>query len=85
MAAEGALIVPTLRDAERRSVTEIAPESRRLAECVRDGSVTPAELAGATFTVSNLGMYGMTAIVPVVDVPQAAILGGRRRAPGAGP
>ena len=75
VAAEGALIVPTIRDADRQSIGEIATESRRLAERVRDGSVTPAELADGTFTVSNLGMFGMTAIVPVVNVPQAAILG----------
>ena len=75
VAAEGALIVPTIHDADQLSVSEIATESRRLAERVRDGSVSPAELADGTFTVSNLGMYGMTAIVPVVNVPQAAILG----------
>ena len=75
VAAQGALIVPTIRDADRQSIGEIATQSRRLAERVRDGSVTPAELADGTFTVSNLGMFGMTAIVPVVNVPQAAILG----------
>jgi pyruvate dehydrogenase E2 component (dihydrolipoamide acetyltransferase) len=42
---------------------------------VRDGTVTPPQLSGGTFTVSNLGMYGMTAITPVVNPPQAAILG----------
>jgi pyruvate dehydrogenase E2 component (dihydrolipoamide acetyltransferase) len=75
VAAEGALIVPTIRDADERSITEIAAESRRLAERVREGTVAPAELSDQTFTVSNLGMFGMTAIVPVVNVPQAAILG----------
>jgi pyruvate dehydrogenase E2 component (dihydrolipoamide acetyltransferase) len=75
VASEGALIVPTIRDADQRSITEIATESRRLAERVRDASVSPSELSDGTFTVSNLGMFGMTAIVPVVNVPQAAILG----------
>jgi pyruvate dehydrogenase E2 component (dihydrolipoamide acetyltransferase) len=42
---------------------------------VRAGTVTPPELAGGTFTVSNLGMFGMTAIYPVINLPQAAILG----------
>jgi pyruvate dehydrogenase E2 component (dihydrolipoamide acetyltransferase) len=46
-----------------------------LAERVRAGTITPPELSGATFTVSNLGMYGVTAITPVLNVPQAAILG----------
>jgi pyruvate dehydrogenase E2 component (dihydrolipoamide acetyltransferase) len=75
VAAADALIVPTIADADTRSVGAIAGEAHRLAAVVRDGSVTPRDLAGATFTVSNLGMYGMTAITPVINPPQAAILG----------
>jgi pyruvate dehydrogenase E2 component (dihydrolipoamide acetyltransferase) len=75
VAAEGALIVPVIFDADTRSLGALAAETRRLAERVRAGSITPAELDGATFTVSNLGMYGMRAITPVIDPPQAAILG----------
>jgi pyruvate dehydrogenase E2 component (dihydrolipoamide acetyltransferase) len=75
VAADDALVVPTVLDADTRSVSVIAAETRRLAAAVRDGTVTLPELAGATFTVSNLGMYGMTAIVPVINAPQAAILG----------
>jgi pyruvate dehydrogenase E2 component (dihydrolipoamide acetyltransferase) len=75
VAAADALIVPTIADADTRSVGAIAGEARRLAAAVRDGSVTPRDLAGATFSVSNLGMYGMTAITPVINPPQAAILG----------
>ncbi|HEY3729609.1 MAG TPA: dihydrolipoamide acetyltransferase family protein [Solirubrobacteraceae bacterium] len=75
VAAEDSLIVPTIFDADERSLGDIAAESRRLAERVRDGTVTPPELSGATFTVSNLGMFGMTAITPVINPPQAAILG----------
>jgi pyruvate dehydrogenase E2 component (dihydrolipoamide acetyltransferase) len=75
VAAPGALVVPTITDADRRPIREIAAEARRLAERVRDATVTPPELSGATFTVSNLGMYGMTAITPVINPPQAAILG----------
>jgi pyruvate dehydrogenase E2 component (dihydrolipoamide acetyltransferase) len=75
VAAEGALVVPTIFDADQKSLGQIAAESRRLATQVREGTVTPADLSGATFTVSNLGMYGMTAIVPVVNPPQSAILG----------
>ena len=67
--------MPTIFDADQKSLGAIAAESRRLAERVRSGEVTPAELSGATFTVSNLGMYGMTAITPVINPPQAAILG----------
>jgi pyruvate dehydrogenase E2 component (dihydrolipoyllysine-residue acetyltransferase) len=75
VAVEGALLVPTIFDADQKSVGEIGRESRRLAERVRSGEVTPPELAGGTFTVSNLGMFGMTAIYPVINLPQAAILG----------
>jgi pyruvate dehydrogenase E2 component (dihydrolipoamide acetyltransferase) len=75
VAADDALIVPTLFDADTKSLGTIARESRQLAERVRSGAVTPPELSGATFTVSNLGMYGMTAITPVINPPQAAILG----------
>jgi len=75
VAAQDALVVPTITDADTRSLGAIAAEARRLAGRVRDGSITPPELSGGTFTVSNLGMYGMTAITPVINVPQAAILG----------
>jgi pyruvate dehydrogenase E2 component (dihydrolipoyllysine-residue acetyltransferase) len=75
VAAEDALLVPVVRDAAAKSLGQIARETRLLAERVRLGHLTPPELSGATFTVSNLGMYGMTQIVPVIDPPQAAILG----------
>jgi pyruvate dehydrogenase E2 component (dihydrolipoamide acetyltransferase) len=75
VAAGEALIVPVIADADTRSLGAIARESRRLADRVRAGEITPPELSGGTFTVSNLGMYGMTAITPVINPPQAAILG----------
>ncbi len=75
VAAGDALVVPTVTDADARSLGSIAAETKRLAARVRDGQITPPELAGATFTVSNLGMYGMSAITPVINPPQAAILG----------
>jgi pyruvate dehydrogenase E2 component (dihydrolipoamide acetyltransferase) len=80
VAADDALVVPTIFDADRKSLGTIGRESRRLAERVRAGGATPPDLAGGTFTVSNLGMFGMTAIHPVINPPQAAILGvGRAR------
>jgi pyruvate dehydrogenase E2 component (dihydrolipoyllysine-residue acetyltransferase) len=75
VAAEDALVVPVVQDADKKALGQIARETRRLAERVRLGQITPPELSGATFTVSNLGMYGMTQIVPVINPPQAAILG----------
>lgn len=74
VAAEDALVVPTVFDAEEKSLGEIARETRRLAGRVRDGSITPPELGGGTFTVSNLGMYGIRSFTPIVNPPQAAIL-----------
>jgi pyruvate dehydrogenase E2 component (dihydrolipoamide acetyltransferase) len=75
VASDDALVVPTIFDADRRSLGEIGRDARRLASRVRAGETTPPELAGGTFTVSNLGMFGMTAIYPVINPPQAAILG----------
>ena len=75
VATEETLLVPTVFDADTMSVVEIGSQARTLAARARDGSITPAELSGATFTVSNLGMFGMTAITPVINPPQAAILG----------
>jgi pyruvate dehydrogenase E2 component (dihydrolipoamide acetyltransferase) len=74
VAAQEALIVPTVFDADKKSLGEIARDSRALAERVRAGAVTPPELSGGTFTVSNLGMFGVTEFVAVINPPQAAIL-----------
>jgi pyruvate dehydrogenase E2 component (dihydrolipoamide acetyltransferase) len=75
VASDDGLVVATIPDAVIKSLGQIASESRRLAERVRTRRATPPELTGATFTVSNLGMFGMTAITAVINPPQAAILG----------
>jgi len=74
VAAPDALVVPTIFDADRKSLREIARDSRSLAERVRAGTVTPPELSGGTFTVSNLGMFGVADFTAVINPPQAAIL-----------
>ncbi len=74
VAAQDALVVPTVFDADRKGLREIATDARTLAGKVRDGSITPPELSGGTFTVSNLGMYGVTNFSAVINAPQAAIL-----------
>jgi pyruvate dehydrogenase E2 component (dihydrolipoamide acetyltransferase) len=74
VAAKDALVVPTVFDADRKGLRQIALESRVLAQRVRDGQITPPELSGATFTVSNLGMYGIDGFSAVINPPQAAIL-----------
>ena len=74
VAAENALVVPTVFDADSKGLRQIASESRALAQRVREGQITPPELSGATFTVSNLGMYGIDGFSAVINPPQAAIL-----------
>ncbi len=74
VAAQDALVVPTIFDADRKSLGEIATESRGLAQKVRDGKITPPELSGGTFTVSNLGMFGISNFSAVINPPQAALL-----------
>jgi len=83
VAAHDSLVVPTVFDADRKSLVEIAREARALAERVRSREITPAELAGGTFTVSNLGMYGVAGFAAIINPPQAAILavGELREAP----
>jgi pyruvate dehydrogenase E2 component (dihydrolipoamide acetyltransferase) len=74
VASEGSLVVPTIFDADMRPLSEIAEQTRALAARVRDGSIAPPDLAGATFTVSNLGMFGVSRFTAVINPPQAAIL-----------
>jgi pyruvate dehydrogenase E2 component (dihydrolipoamide acetyltransferase) len=83
VAAEEALVVPTVFDADQKGLRQIAADTRAVAAKVRDGSVTPPELSGGTFTVSNLGMYGIDAFDAVINMGQAAILavGAIREAP----
>ncbi len=72
--AVGTLIVPTVFDADQKSLGEIARETRALAARVREHSITPPELGGGTFTVSNLGMFGVSSFTAIINPPQAAIL-----------
>jgi pyruvate dehydrogenase E2 component (dihydrolipoamide acetyltransferase) len=74
VAGQDALVVPTVFDADTKSLGQIATEARALAERVRTGQITPPELSSGTFTVSNLGMFGIQSFVAVINPPQAAIL-----------
>jgi pyruvate dehydrogenase E2 component (dihydrolipoamide acetyltransferase) len=74
VAAEEALVVPTVFDADKKGLRQIATDTRAVAAKVRDGSVTPPELSGGTFTVSNLGMFGIDEFDAVINMGQAAIL-----------
>jgi pyruvate dehydrogenase E2 component (dihydrolipoamide acetyltransferase) len=74
VAANDALVVPTVFDADKKSLGEISRTVQSLAQKVRDGKITPPELSGGTFTVSNLGMYGIDRFTAVINPPQAALL-----------
>ncbi len=74
VAGQDALVVPTVFDADRKGLGTIAAEARALAERVRAGAITPPELSSGTFTVSNLGMYGIRRFTAVINPPQAGIL-----------
>ncbi|MCW3040253.1 MAG: 2-oxo acid dehydrogenase subunit [Solirubrobacterales bacterium] len=71
----GALVVPTLFDADIKDAATLDAELTALAARARAGDITNPELSGATFTVSNLGMLGADAVVPVIVPPQAGVLG----------
>ena len=75
VAGERGLLVPVIRDAERRSIIELHDLAADLAERARSGKLRPDEMQGAVFSVSNLGMYGISTFTPVVNPPEAAILG----------
>jgi pyruvate dehydrogenase E2 component (dihydrolipoamide acetyltransferase) len=74
VAGQDALVVPTIFDADTKSLGQIAKDARALIDKVHEGKVTPPEVSGGTFTVSNLGMYGIDSFSAVINPPQAAIL-----------
>jgi pyruvate dehydrogenase E2 component (dihydrolipoamide acetyltransferase) len=69
------LVVPVLRDADKKGVIEIATETGELAKKARDGKLGPAEMSGGCFSISSLGGIGGTAFTPIVNAPEVAILG----------
>ncbi len=75
------LLVPVLRDVHSKSLRQIAAESAALVERARTGRISPDELRGGTFTITNLGMYDIDAFTPIINLPECAILGVGRIAP----
>ena len=69
------LVVPVIRDADRKGVIEIATETGALAKKAREGKLGPAEMSGGCFSISSLGGIGGTAFTPIVNAPEVAILG----------
>ena len=74
IAIDDGLIVPVIRDVGRKTLTEVAREAHDLTARARTRRLTPDELSGGTFTISNLGMYGIRQFTAVINSPQAAIL-----------
>ena len=83
VATDDALLVPVIRDADLKSLAELADETRVLADGARRRALKPVDFHDGTFTVSNLGMFGVRAFTAIIDPPQVAILavGSARRAP----
>jgi pyruvate dehydrogenase E2 component (dihydrolipoamide acetyltransferase) len=75
VATEGGLLVPTLRGADKLPVAELSRRARDLADRARARRLKPDELEGGTFTVSNVGMYGVSHFTPIINQPQVGILG----------
>jgi pyruvate dehydrogenase E2 component (dihydrolipoamide acetyltransferase) len=74
------LVVPVIRDADRKGLLEVARELGVLSHKAREGKLSPTEITGSTFTISSLGGIGGTAFTPIVNAPEVAILGVTRAA-----
>ncbi|WP_329206285.1 2-oxo acid dehydrogenase subunit E2 [Streptomyces sp. NBC_01696] len=78
---ERGLVVPVVRDAHTRNAESIGAEIARLTEAARDGKLTPAQLTGGTFTLNNYGVFGVDGSTPIINHPEAAMLGVGRIVP----
>ena len=75
VALDNGLVVPNVADADKKSLTEISAEVKELATLARAGKLPPEKLQGGTFTITNLGMYGIESFSPIINQPEVAILG----------
>ena len=75
VAKEGGLIVPNLKNCAQKSLAQIASETEGLIEAARTGKLSMDDMTGGTFTISNLGTYGITSFSPIINQPELAILG----------
>ena len=75
VALDNGLVVPNIVDADKKSLTEISAEVKELAKLAREGKLPPEKLRGGTFTITNLGMYGIESFSPIINQPEVAILG----------
>jgi pyruvate dehydrogenase E2 component (dihydrolipoamide acetyltransferase) len=72
---DAGLLVPVLRDVNRLDVQQLAKRSRELADRARQGQLSLQEMQGGTFTITNLGTFGIDAFTPIINTPEIAILG----------
>jgi pyruvate dehydrogenase E2 component (dihydrolipoamide acetyltransferase) len=72
---DGGLVVPVVKDADRKGIVELSREFMTLSGKARDGKLAPSDMAGGTFTISSLGGIGGTSFTPIVNAPEVAILG----------
>ena len=75
VALDNGLVVPNIPDADQKSLTEISAEVKEMAKLAREGKLPPEKLSGGTFTITNLGMYGIESFSPIINQPEVAILG----------
>ena len=75
VALDNGLVVPNIVDADKKSLQEISAEVKELAKLAREGKLPPEKLRGGTFTITNLGMYGIESFSPIINQPEVAILG----------
>ena len=75
VALDNGLVVPNVTDADKKSLTEISAEIKELAKLAREGGLPMEKLRGGTFTITNLGMYGIESFTPIINQPEVAILG----------
>jgi pyruvate dehydrogenase E2 component (dihydrolipoamide acetyltransferase) len=69
------LVVPVIRDTDRKSILQVSQEIEDIAQRARDGKLEVADLRGGTFTITNVGPLGGTALIPTINYPEVAILG----------
>ncbi len=75
VAIEGGLVVPVVREADAKTLGQIVVETKGLIDRARNNKLTPSEYEGGTFSISNLGMYGIDQFTPIINAPEACILG----------
>lgn len=75
VAVPDGLVVPVLRDADQKGLAALTKEAKHIGKLAREGKLSPDDMTGSTFTVSNLGMYAVDGFTPIINAPNAAILG----------